>query len=178
MTKQVLLCLFLLTGLASRSQQMVSQPDLKAEYELPADWKVQQYYKGGWDKPGGSSICHCAMSVNILKVPSGNDFEYLHMVLYPSDKKGASDPQRSTVWQYKITHGEHGDSLITEHLRWKHYTGKLTYSGEHRFKDCIAWKYETHKEQTYYTVYFWGKPGMMSQYKGVIDRIMQSFKAL
>lgn len=178
MTKQVLAGLFVLFALVSQSQQLVSQPDLKAEYQLPAGWTVQQYYKGGWDKPGGSSLCHCALAVNILKIPSGDDFEYVHMVLYPSDKKGASDPQRSSVWQYKITHGEHGDSLITNHLRWKHYTGRLTYSGENRFKDCVAWKYETHKDKVYYTVYFWAKPALIAQYKGVITKIMNSFKPL
>jgi hypothetical protein len=178
MAKQVLAALLFFAALASRSQQLVSQPDLKAQYELPGDWKVQQYYKGGWDKPGGSSICHCALAVNILKVPSGDDFEYLHMVVYPSDKKGAADPQRGNVWQYHIQHGEQGDSVITDKLRWKHYTGRLTYSGENRFKDCVAWKYETHKDKTYYTVYFWARPGLLSQYQGVIHKIMNSFKPL
>lgn len=178
MAQQLLLAVLFLFACVSRSQQIVSQPDLKAEYELPADWKVQQYYKGGWDKPGGSSICHCALAVNILKVPTGDAFEYLHMIVYPSDKKGAADPKRSTVWQYRITHGGDGDSLITDHLRWKHYMGKLTTSGENRFRECVAWKYETHHDKTYYTVYFWARPGLMSQYKEVITRIMNSFKPL
>lgn len=178
MAKPVLLALFILFACALRSQQLVSQPDLKAAYQLPGEWKIQQYYKGGWDKPGGSSICHCAMAVNILKLPSGDDFEYLHMVVYPSDKKGARDPQRAHVWQYEIKHGEQGDSLITEHLRWKHYHGKLVCTGENRFKDCVAWKYVTNHNETYYTVYFWARPGMMSQYKDVISQVMHSFRPL
>jgi hypothetical protein len=168
-------CFFILTAAA---QQIVKQPNLRAEYEVPSDWKVQEYYKGDWDKSGGSGICHCALSVNILKVPFNGDFDYLHMVVYPSDKKGAADPQRGTVWQYKIAHGDNGDSLKTPYLNWKMYTGKLTTQGENRFKDCIAYKYQTHQDKVYYTVYFWGKPGLMSQYKAVIDKIMSGFKPL
>src|SRR6202007_1750504 len=107
-----------------KAQQKISQPNLMASYEIPKDWNVQEYYKGDWDKPGGSSICHCALSVNILKVPNGDDFDYLHMVIYPSDKKGVSDPMRANVWQYKITCGDKGDSLHTPNLQWIHYTGK------------------------------------------------------
>ncbi len=178
MAKRLYLLIFLLVSLHFFGQQKVSQPDLKAEYSLPKDWTVQQYFKGAWDKPGGSSICHCAMSFNTLKIPIGDDFDYVYMVVYPSDKKGVSDPQRSSVWQYKITHGENGDSLKTPNLHWKHYTGKINYPGEHRFKDFIAWTYETHKEKVHYTVHFWAKPTVMSQYKAVIEKIMASFKAL
>lgn len=169
----ILLCM--ITGMALGAQEKIVQPDLKASYELPAGWNVQQYYKDGFDKPGGSGICHCALSVNILKIPNGDDFDYLHMIVYPSDRKGASDPMRSMVWQYKITHGETGDSLHTKNMQWIHYTGKLNAPGEHRFKDNIVWKYQAHDEKTWYTVYFWAKPAILSQYKAIIEKIMQSF---
>lgn len=178
MVKPVLSVVFFLFFIGAQAQQVVKQPDLKAEYEVPSDWKVQEYYKGDWDKPGGSSICHCALAVNILKVPFNGDFDYLHMVVYPSDKKGAGDPQRGNVWQYHIAHGENGDSVKTPFLKWKMYSGKLTTQGDNRFKDCIAWKYQTHNEKVYYTVYFWGKPSLMSQYKAVIEKIMSGFKPL
>ena len=113
-----------------------------------------------------------------MKIPNGDDFDYLHMVVYPSDKKGLANPMRSQVWQYKIVATGAGDSLHTPHLQWVHYSGKLTVSGENRFKDCIAWKYQTHTPKAYYTVYFWAKPEIMTQYKGVIEKIMQSFKAI
>src|SRR6185369_14975327 len=100
--------------------------------------------------PGGSSICHCAMAVNIMKIPNGDDFDYLHMVVYPSDKKGVANPMRSQVWQYKIVATEGGDSLHTNHLQWLHNSGKLVTTGENRFKDFLAWKYQTHTAKTYY----------------------------
>jgi hypothetical protein len=178
MFKPLVFALFALWALPGFCQQVVKQPDLKAQYELPAGWTSQQYYKGDWDKSGGSGICHCALAVNILKVPNGDDFDYVHMVVYPSDKKGAADPQRTSVWQYKITHGEHGDSVKTSNLQWKHYTGKLTCQGDNRFKDCLAWKYQTHTDKTWYTVYFWGKPALMAQNKGVIEKIIAGFKTL
>jgi hypothetical protein len=179
MIKHLCLAFSIILCLKGNAQQKVSQPELKAEYEVPADWKVEKYFKDNWDKPAGSSICHCALSVNILKIPNNaGDFDYLHMVVYPSDKKGSADPQRGSVWQYKITHGEQGDSVKTANLKWIHYTGKLVYTGEHRFKDNIAWIYQTHKDKTYYTVYFWAKPAMLSQYKGVIDKIISGFKTL
>jgi len=117
MIKRLLLAFLLISPLFAFPQQKVSLPDLKAEFEVPSNWKVDSYYKGDWDKSGGSSICHCALAVCILKVPFGDDFDYLHMVVYPSDKKGSTDPQRTTVWQYKITHGETGDSLKTPNLQ-------------------------------------------------------------
>ena len=178
MLKRLFLAFSLVIYLTCNAQQKVSQPDLKAEYELPSNWSVQQYFKDNWDKPAGSSICHCALSVNILKVPNGDDFDYLHMVVYPSDKKGSTDPQRANVWQYKITHPEGGDSVKTPHLKWIHFSGKLIYTGEHRFKEHTAWIYRTHKDKAYYTVYFWAKPSMLSQYKGVIDKIISGFKSL
>jgi hypothetical protein len=179
MLRPLLTTFILLASFLSFAQQKVKQPDLKAEYEIPKGWDVHEYYKGDWDKPGGSGICHCALAVNIFKVPSiGDEFDYIHMVVYPSDKKGAADPQRANVWQYKISHGENGDSLKTPYLKWKHYNGKLTCSGENRFKEHIAWKYQTNHQKVYYTVYFWGKPAMMMQYKGVIEKIMNSFKPL
>ena len=172
----VLVCFF--TCFFMQAQQKVSQPDLMASYEVPKDWSVKQYFKDSWDKAGGSSICHCALSVNILKVPNGDDFDYLHMVVYPSDKKGASDPMRANVWQYKIANGDKGDSLHTPNLQWLHYSGKLTCDGDNRFKDCIAWKYVTHNQKTYYTVYFWAKPAMLTQYKSVIEKIISGFKSI
>jgi len=178
MFKRLFTVFFILACFLLNAQQKVKQPDLKAEYELPSGWDVHQYYKGDWDKPGGSSICHCALSVNILKIPVSDDFDYIHMVVYPSDKKGAADPQRANVWQYKVSHGEAGDSVKTPNLQWKHYTGKLTYTGENRFKDHTAWKYQTNYKKVYYTVYFWAKPALLSQYKGVIDKIIASFKPL
>src|ERR1700739_2043041 len=114
------------------AQENISQPNLKASYELPAGWSVKEYYKDGWDKPGGSSICHCALAVNILKIPNGADFDYVHMVVYPSDKKGSTDPMRTQVWQYKIAHGEQGDSLKTPNLQWVHYSGNITLVGDNR----------------------------------------------
>jgi hypothetical protein len=170
-----MLCISACFALAA--QEKIVQPDLKASYELPKDWNVQQYYKDGFDKPGGSGICHCALSVNILKIPNGDDFDYLYMVVYPSDKKGASDPMRSMVWQYKITHSEQGDSVHTANLQWIRYTGKLNAPGEHRFKDQVLWKYQTHYEKTWHTVYFWAKPAVLSQYKGVIEKIIQGFRS-
>lgn len=161
-----------------QAQEKVSQPDLMASYELPKDWKPQQYFKDSWDKPGGSSICHCALSVNILKIPNADDFDYLYMVVYPSDKKGASDPMRTQVWQYKIAHGDKGDSLYTPNLQWLHYSGKLTCVGDNRFKDYIAWKYVTHNQKAYYTVYFWAKPALITQYKTVIEKIISGFKSI
>lgn len=149
-----------------------------ASYVLSKEWKVQSYFKGDWDNAAGSAVCHCGMSINILKVPNGDDFDYLHMVVYPSTKKGVADPMRAHVWQYKITHGEKGDSLHTPNLQWIQYTGKLVTPGENRFKDCIAWKYVTHSQKAYYTVYFWGKPAMMQQYKPVIEKIMTGFKSI
>ncbi len=179
MFKRLFLAFSITLCFTANAQQKVSQPDLKAEYEVPADWTVQQYFKDNWDKPAGSSICHCALSVNILKVPNGaGDFDYLHMVVYPSDKKGIADPQRGYVWQYKITHPDGGDSVKTPNLQWIHYSGKLVYTGEHRFKEHMVWVYQTHKDKTYYTVYFWAKPSILTQYKGVIEKTIQGFKAL
>jgi hypothetical protein len=178
MAKYLLALLYFSACFLIKAQEKVSQPDLMASYELPAGWKVQQYFKDGWDKSGGSSICHCALSVNILKVPNGDDFDYMHMVVYPSDKKGSLDPMRTQVWQYKIAHSEKGDSLHTPNLQWIHYSGKLTCVGDNRFKDCIAWKYQTHNQKAYYTVYFWAKPALMSQYKSAIEKIILGFKAI
>ena len=178
MFKRLLLIIGFCAGFSVLAQEKVNQPDLMAAYELPSNWKVQQYFKDDWDKSSGSSICHCALAVNILKVPNGDDFDYLHMVVYPSNKKGAADPMRTQVWQYKITHGEKGDSLHTPNLQWIHYSGKLTCVGENRFKDCVAWKYVTHNQKAYYTVYFWAKPGLMMQYKDVIEKIMTGFKSI
>ena len=178
MFKRFLVIFCLCTGLTTVAQQKIVQPDLMASYELPKEWTVKQYFKDDWDKPGGSSICHCALSVNILKVPNLlDDFDYLHMVVYPSNKKGAADPMRTQVWQYKITQTDAGDSLHTPNLQWLHFNGKLTCPGENRFKDCIAWKYTTHNQKTYYTVYFWAKPEMMTKYKTVIEKIIQGFKS-
>lgn len=178
MVKYLFCTFFTLSCLPALAQQKVSQPELKAEYEVPSNWDVHAYFKGDWDKPSGSSICHCALSVNILKVPNGDDFDYLHMVVYPSSKKGSTDPQRAHVWQYHIMHGEKGDSLKTPNMQWIHYTGKLVATGDNRFKEHIAWKYQTHTNKTWYTVYFWAKPGLLSQYKGVIEKIMKGFKPL
>ncbi|HWY37781.1 MAG TPA: hypothetical protein VNY73_04435 [Bacteroidia bacterium] len=178
MLKRLLILFCLCTGFIALAQEKISQPDLMASYELPADWKVQQYFKESWDKPGGSGICKCALSVNILKVPNGADFDYLYMVVYPSDKKGSTDAMRSQVWQYKITHGEKGDSLHTPNLQWIQYTGKLTCVGENRFKDCIAWKYVTHNQKAWYTVYFWAKPALLAQYKDTIGKIITGFKSI
>lgn len=177
MVKRLLLTFLVGTALCATAQQKVSSPDLKAEYEVPADWKVQQYFKGDFDKAAGSGICHCALAVNILKVPTATDFDYLHMVVYPSDKKGAADPQRSMVWQYKISHGDQGDSVKTSNLKWIHYNGKITCTGENRFKDNLVWIYQTHHDKTYYTVYFWAKPALLMQYKGTIEKIMAGFKS-
>lgn len=179
MLKRLLLVFLSLSGpLCLVAQQKVFQPDLKAEYEVPADWKVTQYYKGGFDKPGGSGICHCALSVNIYHIPSiGDEFDYLHMVVYPSDRKGFTDPMRSQVWQYKISHGDMGDSVKTPNLQWKHFTGKITTAGENRFKDQLVWVYQTnYKEKIYYTVYFWAKAALLSQNKAVIEKIIKGFK--
>ena len=181
MLNRILVLLCFCTALSISAQQKISQADLKASYELPVGWEVKQYFKGDWDKPGGSSICHCALSVNILKVPNNlDDFDYVHMVVYPSDKKGVADPMRGQVWQYKIATGDNGDSLKTPNLQWKHYTGKLITTGDNRFKDCIAWKYVTHtaNQKAFYTVYFWGKPTMMQQYKTVIEKIISGFKSI
>lgn len=178
MVKKALVLAFLFSCFLMAAQEKISQPDLKVEYELPKGWTTQQYYKGDWNKSGGSSICHCALAVNILKLPSGDDFDYVHMVVYPSDKKGVADPMRTQVWQYNIIHSEKGDSLKTPNLQWIHYTGKLTCQGENRFKDCIAWKYVTHNQKAHYTVYFWGKPALMQQYKATIEKIMMGFKSI
>jgi hypothetical protein len=175
----VLLCLG--TCLSVSAQQKISNADLKVAYEVPANWEVKEYFKGDLDKPSGSAICHCGMTVNILKVPNNlDDFDYIDMVVYPSDKKGAADPMRSQVWQYKIATGDNGDSLKTPNLQWKHYTGKLSTTGDNRYKDCIAWKYVTHtpNQKMFYTVYFWGKPSMMLQYKSVIEKIISGFKSI
>jgi hypothetical protein len=179
MLKRLLPVLFITLASTLSAQQKIKQPSLKAEYELPGGWEATEFYKGDWDKPGGSSICHCAMSINILKIPGiGDEFDYVNMVVYPSDKKGITDPQRNMVWQYKIVHGEGGDSLKTSHLKWKQFQGKIVYTGEHRFKDNITLTYQTNNGKVYYTVHFWGKASILSQYKGVIDKIMKSFKPL
>ena len=178
MLKCFLILLCFCACLQINAQQKVSQPDLMASYEVPSNWDVKPYFKGDWDKPGGSSICHCALSVNILKVPNGDDFDYIYMVVYPSNKKGAADPMRSSVWQYKIATGDKADSLHTPYLQWAQFSGKLTTSGDNRFKDYVAWKYISHNQKAYYTVYFWAKPTMFTQYKSVIEKIMTGFKSI
>jgi hypothetical protein len=178
MIKQLFTTLTIMSCAFSFAQETVSQPDLKAAYEIPKNWKVQEHYKGDWDKPSGSAVCQCALAINIFKIPSGMDFDYIHMVLYPSNQKGASDTKRGQVWQYKINVTDKGDSVHTANLQWIKYQGRLTCSGENRFKDCTALKYQTHKGDNYYTVYFWGTPELLTQYKDSIDKIISSFKAL
>lgn len=177
MIKRLFLGFLLFTSVVANAQQKVALKNFKAEFEVPADWNVQEYFKGDWDKPAGSAICHCALAVSILKVPVGDDFDYLHMVIYPSDKKGSTDPQRLNVWQYKITRTG-GDSIKTPNMQWIHFNGKLTTQGDNRFKDHLAWIYQTHENKMYYTIYFWAKPGMLSQYKTVIEKIIKGFKSL
>ena len=180
MIKRLFLAFSVALCFMAAAQQKVSNSDLKMDFTVPESWTVHTYFKSEFDKPAGSSICHCALVVCILKVPNGDDFDYLHMVVYPSDKKGASDPQRGFVWQYKVTHSESADSVKTPNLNWKHYSGKLTVTGENRFKDHMAWIYQTHtkKEKTFYTVYFWAKAGLLSQNKGIIDKIISGFKSI
>ncbi|MGZ3864439.1 MAG: hypothetical protein ACXVPN_14370 [Bacteroidia bacterium] len=181
MLQRLLILFCLVAALPVIAQQKISNSDLKVAYEVPATWEVKEYFKGDWDKPSGSAICHCGMTINIFKMPNNlDDFDYIHMVVYPSDKKGFTNPMRSQVWQYEIKTGNNGDSLKTPNLQWKHFTGKITTSGENRFKECIVWKYTTNtpNQKVFYTVYFWGKPAMMNQYKGTIEKIMNGFKSI
>jgi hypothetical protein len=156
----------------------VSQPNIKMEYEIPKTWKVQEFFKTGWDDPSGSSVCSCAGTINILKIPLGGDvFDYVHMVAYPSDKKGQNVEKRRGAWQYRFVPVENADTINYTNFIWLRYSSKfVVQGGENRFKDNIVWKYVSHYGQTYYTLYFWAKPSTFREYQPVIEKIVSSFR--
>lgn len=172
---------FLAVSLCGLSQTVtVSQPNIGMEYEIPKTWKVQEFFKTSWEEPGGSSVCPCAGTINILKIPLGGDaFDYIHMVAYPSDKKGQNAEKRRGAWQYRFVPVEDADTINYSSFIWLRYKSKfIVQGGENRFKDCVVWKLESHKEKTYYTLYFWAKPATFREHQPEIEKIIASFKGI
>lgn len=163
---------------AFAQNKKVSLPELAMEYEIPAKWEVKSFFKGDWETPGGNNVCQCAGVMNSLKVPSGGDFEYLYVAVYPSDRKGANAEKRQSVWQYFFVPKESSDTLKTDYLVWEKQVSKLKPHGsnDNRFKDYIAWRLLSKFGNTYYTMYIWAKPRMMQQYSSTFQSMIESFK--
>ncbi|MFL5753143.1 MAG: hypothetical protein ACJ76F_07045 [Bacteroidia bacterium] len=179
--KKLPLLFFFIHGFIGTSQTvLVSQPNIAMEYQIPKSWKVQEFFKTSWDEPGGSSVCPCAGTINILKIPAGGDeFEYIHMVAYPSDKKGQNVEKRRGAWQYRFVPVENADTINYANFIWLRYTSKfVVHGGENRFKDCVVWKLESHKGKTYYTLYFWARPTVFKEHQPEIEKIIASFKGI
>ena len=162
-------------GLAQKKQS-VNFPNLNIQYEIPDTWKVQEYFKGSWEDPGGSSACKCALAINILKVPNAVDFDYIHFVVYPSTKKGQTDEKRKGVWQYKFVPVEDEDTLRTDHMTWLRAKSKFTCVGENRFRDNIVYRYRANTNSTWYTVYVWAKPMMLETYAADLKHLLNTLK--
>jgi hypothetical protein len=161
-------------------QTKVSLPELNMEYELPANWETKSFFKGDWELPGGNNLCPCAGVLNTYKIPGGDDFDYIYMAAYPSDRKHANAEMRQGVWQYKFVQKEDVDTVKTEFLVWEKQTSKLKPHGssDNRFKEYTAYRYSTHFGPTYFIMYIWAKPYMLQQYSEAIKGIVASFKAI
>ncbi len=162
------------------AQNKLSYPDLNIEYELPSNWETKPFFKVNWETPGGNNLCQCAGVINSYKVPGGGDFDYIYLSVYPSDRRGANAEKRQGVWQYKFVPTEKMDTVKTDYLVWEKHTSKLKPYGssDNRFKDFVAYKYDSHFGTTYFTMFIWAKPYMMQQYKDVLDKIVASMKAI
>ncbi|HEY1038743.1 MAG TPA: hypothetical protein VGF30_05020 [Bacteroidia bacterium] len=162
------------------AQNKVSLPELNVEYEVPSTWETKPFFKVDWETPGGNNLCQCAGVINSYKVPGGDTFDYIYMSIYPSDRKHTNSEKRQGVWQYKFVPVEKTDTLKTDYLVWEKQTSKLKPFGssDNRFKDFTAYKFNSHFGSTYFVMYIWAKPYMMQQYKGVIDNIIASVKAI
>ncbi|MCD6069375.1 MAG: hypothetical protein K0S33_4201 [Bacteroidetes bacterium] len=158
----------------------VSLPELNMEYEVPSNWVTTPFFKVDWETPGGNNLCACAGVLNAWKVPGGSDFEYIYMAAYPSDRKHVNAEKRQSVWQYRFVHVEKVDTVKTDFLVWEKQVSKLKPSGssDNRFKDYVAYRFESHFGATYFLMYIWGKPYMLQQQKAKLDAIIASFKAI
>ena len=174
------LFLFLFSFAAIAQPKTVTLPELAMEYEIPEKWEVKSFFKVNWETPGGNNLCQCAGVLNLLKVPTGGDYEYLYFAVYPSDRRGANAEKRQSVWQYKFVNVEKVDTIKTEHLLWERQISKLKPVGstDNRFKDFTAWRLTSKLGNTYYTMYIWAKPAMMIHYQTVFDAMLASFKPI
>jgi hypothetical protein len=158
----------------------ISLPDLNMEYALPKNWETKPFFKLDWETPGGNNLCPCAGVLNYWKIPGGGDFDYIYMAAYPSDRKHINAEKRQSLWQYHFVHVEKVDTVKTDWMVWEKQVSKLKPIGssDNRFRDYIAYRYESHFGSTYYLMYIWGKPYMLQQHKEKLDKIVASFRAI
>ncbi len=153
--------------------------DFKFSYTVPKTWKHVEFGSANWEDAGKSSVCKCAGTMDIFKIPNGDDYDYIHMVIYPSDKKGQNVEKRRGAWQYRFVPVEDGDSLKTNSLLWTRFTSKFTTTGgENRFKDYKVWQLKSRFGNTYYTMFIWAKPTIFKDYEGKIENIVKTISPI
>ncbi len=170
--------MFIPAVIYSQGGQKIVQPKLAMEYELPKNWTVKEFSGSDWELPAGNNVCPCSGTLNIFKFPNLDDYEYIHMVVYPSDKRHMNEEKRKQVWQYKFVKKEiDPDTLKTENHTFLKSVSRFDAPGDHRFKGNVVWKITTVNAGVYYTMYFWAKPALMMEYKSTIENIIAGFKA-
>ena len=176
--KIVFYLLFIFPVLIYAQSKKVSLPDLAMEYEVPKNWEVKSFFKDNWDKPGGNNVCACAGVINSIKFPSGEGFEYLYFVAYPSNRGGVNADGRQGAWQYRFEMTPNADTIETDHLMWVRHISKFKSAANDRFKNNPVWKLNGRFGNTYYVLYFWAKPTIFNDNIANIEAIINSFKPI
>jgi len=176
---KVLICLFyLLPFIVYAQSKKVNLPELAMEYEVPKNWEVKSFFKDNWDKPAGNNICPCAGVINSIKFPSGEGFEYIYFVAYPSNRGGVNADGRQGAWQYRFEMTPNSDTIETDHLMWVRHVSKFKSAANDRFKNNTVWKLNSRFGNTYYVLYFWAKPFLFNENLTTIEAIINTFKPI
>lgn len=170
---------FLFIGSVYAQLKTIAQPKLALQYELGERWSVTEFSNNDWELPAGNNVCPCSGSLNILKVPYGDETEYIHMVIYPSEKKNSTLKKRRHIWQYEFKELEDPDTVQYGNNTFYRMVSKfLPTTNNIRFKDHTVWKLVFVNGNTYHFIYIWTKPGLFIEYQGMFEKILASMKAL
>lgn len=161
-------------GLFAQKWRKVDQSYYGMTYKLPASWERDGFGADDDWESTGSSVCHCAGSINI-----GNRFEddEIYMVVYPTKLKDSLNaPKRLKVWQMVFDTLGTKSKVQTKTLTFEKTVSKWTADTGQDFPDAEVWKLTTAQKGKYYVIYFWAKPEVIKKNAGIIQQILESFK--
>lgn len=155
--------------------RQIDQSGYNMKYKLPNYWEVDGF---GWDEDWdgyGSSVCHCAGTVNLYR--DGWDI-IIGMVVYPCHKTGVDSLKRQKVWNYKFSNGKKAGKIKTKHLKFSKKVGSWQTDdwNMEEMKGAEVWQLIAYHDEYAFVMYFWGDKEVLKKKEKVIMKIIESFE--
>jgi len=150
----------------------VNQKYYNMKYKLPESWSVDGFGEDNDWNAEGSSVCHCAGTINL----SSDDSNKIIMVAYPCKEGDIKSENRQKVWSYSFIPSDNKDTIKTKYMTFVRSVSDFTsYDDYYIAERDEAWQLLCDNGNNSFILYFFGSTDEMQKQKDTIMQIIRSF---